>query len=156
MQCFTAVLGSDYYNQTFNFLLLKIKVNAETVFYIYKVLQTCQSLARSSIYKVGRTSGQSCYQIERRDPLAELSSSLHTWQSAACDGDSLEMKCPAATKISIQLVQYGRLTPDDGLCPANIRYPGPRTSITGDEDSHQQVEILNKTGGSQLVFRRNV
>ena len=160
LQCFTAVLGSDYYNQTFNFLLLKIKVNAQTVFYTYKVLQTCQSLARSSIYKGGRSSGQSCYQIERRDPLAELSSSLHTWQSAACDGDSLEMKCPAATKISIQLVQYGRLTPDDGLCPANIRYPGPRTSITGDEDSHQQVEILNKTGGvrwsSQLVFRRNV
>ena len=52
------------------------------------------------------------------------------------------MVCPAATKISIQLVQYGRLTPDDGLCPANIRYPGPRASITGAEDRHQQVEIL--------------
>ena len=57
------------------------------------------------------------------------------------------MKCPAATKISIQLVQYGRLTPDDGLCPANIRYPGPRPSITGTEDRHQQVGILNTGGG---------
>ena len=42
-------------------------------------------------------------QIERRDPLAELSSSLSTRQSAACDGDSLHMECPAATKISIQV-----------------------------------------------------
>ena len=84
---------------------------------------------------------QSCFdQIERRDPLAELSASLHTKQSAACDGESLEMKCPAATKISIQLVQYGRLTPQDGLCPANIRYPGPRPSITGGEETHQQVD----------------
>ena len=57
------------------------------------------------------------------------------------------MKCPAATKISIQLVQYGRLTPDDGLCPANIRYPGPRPSITGAEDRHQQVGMSNSGGG---------
>ena len=42
-------------------------------------------------------------QIERRDPLAELSSSLSTRQSAACDGDTLHMECPAATKISIQV-----------------------------------------------------
>ena len=37
------VLGGDYYNQTFNFLLLKIKANAQSVFYIYKVEQTCLS-----------------------------------------------------------------------------------------------------------------
>ena len=42
-------------------------------------------------------------QIERRDPLAELSSSLSTRQSAACDGDTLHMECPQATKISIQV-----------------------------------------------------
>ena len=26
-------------------------------------------------------------------------------------------------QISIQLVQYGRLTPDDQVCPANVHYP---------------------------------
>merc|ERR1719422_527695 len=34
------------------------------------------------------------------------------------------MDCPAGTKISIQLVQYGRASPDDSLCPASLRYPG--------------------------------
>ena len=29
----------------------------------------------------------------------------------------------ALLQISIQLVQYGRLTPDDQVCAANIRYP---------------------------------
>ena len=69
-----------------------------------------------------------------------MSSTLSTRQSAACDGEDLNMKCPRGTKvtiiihqngsstvtfikISIQLVQYGRLTPDDQVCPANIRYP---------------------------------
>ena len=49
------MLGGDYYNQTFNFLLLKIKVNAQPVFYIYKVEQTCQSHWPEGVqYKGGR------------------------------------------------------------------------------------------------------
>jgi len=75
------------------------------------------------------------YQVVRRDPLAELSSTLHTRQSAACDGEELKMECPSGTKISIQLVQYGRLTPDDQVCPANIRYPG--TSISKGENEEK-------------------
>ena len=38
-------------------------------------------------------------------------------------------------QISIQLVQYGRLTPDDQVCPANIRYPG--TSINKGENQEK-------------------
>ena len=84
------------------------------------------------------------FQIERRDPLAELAMSLATRQSAACDGEvrpsssssssssslqALSLSCPSATKISIQLVQYG----DTQQCPPSLRYPGPATN-TGEEE----------------------
>ena len=42
---------------------------------------------------------------------------------------ALSLSCPSATKISIQLVQYG----DTQQCPPSLRYPGPATN-TGEEE----------------------
>ena len=76
----------------------------------------------------------SCYNVVRKDPFASLSETLVTRQRAACDGESasanqrpvfapdsqsqlcisgdiLVLECPARTKISIQLVIYGRSAP---------------------------------------------
>ena len=43
----------------------------------------------------------------------------------------------------VQLVQYGRLSPGDDLCPANIRYPGvitqARQGDTGDTEVRSQL-----------------
>ena len=51
------------------------------------------------------------YNIYRQDPFALLSRTLLTYQKAACDGQVLDLVCPSGTKISIQLVQYGRTAP---------------------------------------------
>ena len=40
----------------------------------------------------------------------------------------------------MQLVQYGRLSPEDDLCPPNIRYPGvTQTSRQGTPDTDTEV-----------------
>ena len=57
------------------------------------------------------------------------------------------MECPTATKISIQLVQYGRLTPSDDLCPANVRYPGPSPSLT----SAKQEQVSRHVNYLKLI-----
>ena len=51
------------------------------------------------------------YNVYRQDPFAILSRTLLTYQQAACDGQVLDLVCPSGTKISIQLVQYGRTAP---------------------------------------------
>lgn len=51
------------------------------------------------------------YNVYRQDPFAMLSRTLLTYQQAACDGKVLNLVCPTGTKISIQLVQYGRSAP---------------------------------------------
>ena len=51
------------------------------------------------------------YNVYRQDPFAILSRTLLTYQEAACDGQVLDLVCPSGTKISIQLVQYGRTAP---------------------------------------------
>ena len=51
------------------------------------------------------------YNVYRQDPFAVLSRTLLTYQQAACDGTVLNLVCPTGTKISIQLVQYGRTAP---------------------------------------------
>ena len=51
------------------------------------------------------------YNVYRQDPFAVLSRTLLTYQQAACDGTVLNLVCPPGTKISIQLVQYGRTAP---------------------------------------------
>ena len=51
------------------------------------------------------------YNVHRQDPFALLSGTLLTYQQAACDGQGLDLVCPTGTKISIQLVQYGRTAP---------------------------------------------
>ena len=51
------------------------------------------------------------YNVYRQDPFALLSATLQTYQRASCDGQALNLECPTGTKISIQLVQYGRSKP---------------------------------------------
>ena len=55
--------------------------------------------------------GQCQYKVYRQDPFALLSGTLQTYQEASCDNEALSLECPPGTKISIQLVQYGRSAP---------------------------------------------
>ena len=49
--------------------------------------------------------------------IALLSGTLRTIQRAACDGETLTLRCPMGTAVSIQLAQYGRPAPGVSLCP---------------------------------------
>jgi len=51
------------------------------------------------------------YNVHRQDPFRQLSATLQTYQRASCDGEAVNLECPTGTKISIQLVQYGRSKP---------------------------------------------
>lgn len=53
------------------------------------------------------------YKVQRQDPFALLSATLQTYQEASCDNQVLSLECPSGTKISIQLVQYGRSAPSN-------------------------------------------
>ena len=81
------------------------------------------------------------YNVIRKDPFASLSETLVTHQTASCDGDLLHMECPSATKISIQLVLYGRQAPSEKVCPATREQP---RVFTGYEVS--QVQPLVRLG----------
>ncbi len=59
------------------------------------------------------------YKVQRQDPFALLSATLQTYQEAACDSQALSLVCPAGTKISIQLVQYGRAAPSHQVSPGS-------------------------------------
>ncbi|XP_022915138.1 protein eva-1 homolog C isoform X4 [Onthophagus taurus] len=50
------------------------------------------------------------------DNLALLSGTLKTYQKAGCDNDIVVLKCPAGTNILIQVAQYGKSAPSNGLC----------------------------------------
>ena len=63
------------------------------------------------LWSCGIQVGYSQYNVYRQDPFAILSRTLLTYQQAACDGQVLNLVCPTSTKISIQLVQYGRTAP---------------------------------------------
>eukprot|EP00092_Neocalanus_flemingeri_P006155 GFUD01006626.1.p1 GENE.GFUD01006626.1~~GFUD01006626.1.p1 ORF type:complete len:507 (+),score=68.06 GFUD01006626.1:299-1819(+) len=63
------------------------------------------------------------YNVIRKDPFATLAETLKTNQRAACDGDILQMECPTGTKISIQLVLYGRSAPSAKVCPPTNKQP---------------------------------
>ncbi|XP_022915136.1 uncharacterized protein [Onthophagus taurus] len=41
---------------------------------------------------------------------------LKTYQKAGCDNDIVVLKCPAGTNILIQVAQYGKSAPSNGLC----------------------------------------
>ena len=60
------------------------------------------------------------YNVYRQDPFAVLSRTLLTYQQAACDGTVLNLVCPPGTKISIQLVQYGRTAPSSEVRKINM------------------------------------
>ncbi|XP_071112933.1 protein eva-1-like isoform X1 [Haliotis cracherodii] len=47
-----------------------------------------------------------------------LSSTLDTFHQHTCDGESMTVKCPQKTIISIQFAQYGRQVPSSEMCPA--------------------------------------
>jgi len=74
-------------------------------------------------------SGQ--YNLVRRDPFASLGETLHTRQRAACDGENLSLECPAGSKVSIQLVRYGREAPSEQVCPPTPSSPRPYTGREG-------------------------
>lgn len=63
------------------------------------------------------------YKVHRQDPFALLSGTLRTYQQAACDSQVLNLLCPTGTKISIQLVHYGRSAPSSQVCPPTSDYP---------------------------------
>ena len=48
-----------------------------------------------------RADGQ--YQLVREDPFAQLSSTLQTWQSAACDGEFTHLRCPEGAKVILTI-----------------------------------------------------
>merc|ERR1711892_253037 len=66
----------------------------------------------------------------QRDPLGSLLDTLKTQQRAACDGDNLILECPQGTKISIQLVIYGRSSPSHQVCPPTSILPANLTEGT--------------------------
>eukprot|EP00094_Tigriopus_californicus_P008123 TCALIF_07819-PA protein Name:"Similar to Eva1c Protein eva-1 homolog C (Mus musculus)" AED:0.05 eAED:0.05 QI:66/1/0.5/1/1/1/2/0/273 len=63
------------------------------------------------------------YKVQRQDPFALLSATLQTYQEASCDNQVLSLECPSGTKISIQLVQYGRSAPSNQVCPPTREFP---------------------------------
>ena len=69
------------------------------------------------------------YNVIRKDPFASLSSTLVSQQKASCDGEILQMSCPPATKISLQLVLYGRQAPTDQICPPTHNQPRTYTGF---------------------------
>ena len=69
------------------------------------------------LWSCGIQVGYSQYNVYRQDPFAILSRTLLTYQQAACDGQVLNLVCPTSTKISIQLVQYGRTAPSSQVSP---------------------------------------
>ena len=90
------------------------------------------------------------YNVIRKDPFASLSETLVTHQTASCDGDVLHMECPPATKISIQLVLYGRQAPSDKVCPATREQP---RIFTGFEV--RQVKSLARLGLAAISWPGN-
>ena len=77
-------------------------------------------LVPTILYFLDVTTG---YNVIRKDPFASLSETLVTYQNASCDGDILHMECPPGTKISIQLVLYGRKARSDEICPPTNKQP---------------------------------
>jgi len=73
------------------------------------------------------------YTVYRQDPFALLSGTLQTYQRAACDSQVLNLECPVGTKISIQLVQYGRSLPS-----AQVEKPNTFVLFNSRPTSHQQ------------------
>jgi len=71
------------------------------------------------------------YNVVRRDPYAIISETIVTRQRASCDGDILQLSCPSGTKISIQLVLYGRSAPSSELCEPTSNLPRIYTGFEG-------------------------
>ncbi|XP_064628397.1 protein eva-1 homolog C-like isoform X2 [Lineus longissimus] len=47
-----------------------------------------------------------------------LSSTLYTFQEHACSGETLKLRCPQDTTLSIQFAQFGRQVPSHQMCPS--------------------------------------
>ncbi|XP_057365954.1 protein eva-1-like isoform X1 [Daphnia carinata] len=72
------------------------------------------------------------------DNLALLSGTLRTIQRAACDGETLTLRCPLGTAVSIQLAQYGRPAPGVALCSQQQHPPDPPALTAVDGNQLQQ------------------
>ncbi len=70
--------------------------------------RTLVALVAALLTAAGPPASVAQYSVRRQDPFAALSATLRTRQQAACDGQELTLECPQGTKISIQLVEYGR------------------------------------------------
>lgn len=75
---------------------------------------------------------------------ALLSGTLRTIQRAACDGETLTLRCPLGTAVSIQLAQYGRPAPGVALCSQQQHPPDP-PALTAVDGNQLQTNTNNDT-----------
>ncbi|KAK7486613.1 hypothetical protein BaRGS_00022138, partial [Batillaria attramentaria] len=52
-----------------------------------------------------------------------LSRTLQTLEASACEGETLVIRCPASTMISVQYAKFGRSVPSRQMCPARAAHP---------------------------------
>jgi hypothetical protein len=80
-------------------------------------------------------------------PSALLSGTLRTIQRAACDGETLTLRCPLGTAVSIQLAQYGRPAPGVALCSQQQQHPPdpPALASIDGNQLQQQHNSINDT-----------
>ena len=89
------------------------------------------------------------YNVYRQDPFAVLSRTLLTYQQAACDGTVLNLVCPTGTKISIQLVQYGRTAPSSEVRQLRNMYKTPFHMVCK-EGQFDVVELMTSRLSNQF------
>jgi len=89
-------------------------------YWIVQLILLCFTFNQSLLYKV-----------VRKDPFATLADTLKTNQRASCEGETLHLECPSGTKISIQLVLYGRTAPSASVCPPTNSQPRIYTGNEG-------------------------
>ncbi|XP_065584972.1 uncharacterized protein LOC136043882 isoform X3 [Artemia franciscana] len=57
------------------------------------------------------------------DNLALLSGTLRTFQTAACEGQDLDLRCPTGTVVNIQVAQHVRVSSDVFVCASHFSNP---------------------------------
>ncbi|XP_043669132.1 uncharacterized protein LOC122629608 isoform X3 [Vespula pensylvanica] len=79
--------------------------------------------------------------VARADNLALLAGTLKTYQRAACDEETMTLKCPPGTTISVALARYGR---------AVANGPG-RCGISSDVSSNFAIDHHQQTNDTCLL-----
>ncbi|XP_037965078.2 uncharacterized protein LOC105383162 [Plutella xylostella] len=68
------------------------------------------------------------------DNLALLTGTLKMMQRAACDDETVALTCPRSTAITIQVAQYGRMTPEGHTCLVDRnQHPPVAVEVVGNE-----------------------